>query len=147
MASVIVVVIIFVLLALAILTAAALLVLFVLWLVWERKKTARRKAGFLSDDLPAAIRAIYDYTMDVLRAQGLRAMNCPPEDYAAFVDEDLRARYRSATAIWQEASFSGHAMQEQQRQELLSLKDEIWGRTWKRSNLLRRIRLKYIRFL
>ena len=35
----------------AILTAAALLVLFVLWLVWERKKTARRKAGFLSDDL------------------------------------------------------------------------------------------------
>ena len=63
------------------------------------------------------------------------------------MDEDLRARYRSATAIWQEASFSGHAMQEQQRQELLSLKDEIWSRTWKRSNLLRRIRLKYIRFL
>ena len=85
--------------------------------------------------------------MDVLRAQGLRARNCPPEDYAAFVDEDLRARYRSATAIWQEASFSGHAMQEQQRQELLSLKDEIWSRTWKRSSLLRRIRLKYIRFL
>ena len=136
-----------ILLALAILTAAALLVLFVLWLVWERKKTARRKAGFLSDDLPAAIRAIYDYTMDVLRAQGLRARNCPPEDYAAFLDEDLRARYRSATAIWQEASFSGHAMQEQQRQELLSLKDEIWSRTWKRSSLLRRIRLKYIRFL
>ena len=31
----------------------------------------------------------------------------------------LKARYRSATAIWQEASFSGHAMQEQQRQESL----------------------------
>ena len=90
---------------------------------------------------------LYRQRRAVLRRAAERLLSAPPEDYAAFVDEDLRARYRSATAIWQEASFSGHAMQEQQRQELLSLKDEIWSRTWKRSSLLRRIRLKYIRFL
>lgn len=136
-----------ILLVLAILAAAALLALFVLWLVWERKKTARRKAGFLSDDLAAAICAIYDYTMDVLRARGLRAKNCSPEDYADFVDEDLRERYRAAAAIRQEARFSTHAMDEPQRQALLTLKDEIWNRTWEKANILRRIRLKYVLFL
>ena len=136
-----------ILLALAIFAAAALLTLFVLWLVWERKKTARRKAGFLSDDLPAAICAIYDYITDILRAQGLKPQNCAPADYADFVDDDLRERYRSAAAIRQEARFSTHAMDESQRQTLLALKEEIWNRTWKSSGPLRRIRLKYMLFL
>lgn len=85
--------------------------------------------------------------MDVLRAQGLKAKNCPPEDYADFVDEDLRESYRAAAAIRQEARFSTHAMDEPQRQALLTLKDEIWNRTWGKANALRRIRLKYVLFL
>ena len=136
-----------ILLILAVTAALALLAAFIAWLMWERKKTARRKASFLSEDLPASIQAIFAYTIDVLRARGLRAKNCAPEDYADLLDPDLRASYRQAAAIWQEARFSGHPMEEAQRQTVLALESELWRRTWEQANILRRIKLKYILFL
>lgn len=136
-----------ILLILAVAAALVLLAAIIAWLVWERKKTARRKASFLSDDLPAAIRAIFTYTVDVLRARGLRAKNCAPEDYADLLDSDLQDSYRQAAAIWQEACFSRHPMEEEQRQAVLTLESELWRRTWEQANFLHRIRLKYILFL
>lgn len=136
-----------ILLILAVTAALALLAAFIAWLMWERKKTARRKASFLSEDLPASIQAIFAYTIDVLRARGLRAKNCAPEDYADLLDPDLRASYRQAAAIWHEARFSGHPMEEAQRQTVLALESELWRRTWEQANILRRIKLKYILFL
>ena len=136
-----------ILLVLAVLAALVLLALFAAWLLWERRKTARRKAGFQGDDLPAAICAIFDYMMDVLRSRGLKAKNCPPAEYAEFVDEDLRERYCRVAALWEEARFSAHPMREEQRREALSLEEEIWGRTWREAGFLRRIRLKYVLFL
>ncbi len=136
-----------ILLGIAILLLMVLLFLFILWLVWERKKAARRKATFRSDDVATAIREIYRYMMDVLCAQGIQPQNCPPEEYAVFLDEDLRSDYLVSVAIWKEASFSGHSMQEEQRQRILSLTEEVWCRAWKRAGLLERIRLKYVYFL
>lgn len=136
-----------ILLFLSVLTAVVLLCLFVLWLAWQRKKTARRKAAFLSDDIPRAIRTIYLYTMDVLLSQGLPLRNCSPADYAQDIDEDLRQEYLSVVSLWEEAKFSGHPMEESQRQRALRLKDEVWTRTWRGSGPLRRIRLKYVLFL
>ena len=83
------------------LAAVVLLCLFVLWLAWQRKKTARRKAAFLSDDIPRAIRTIYLYTMDVLLSQGLPLRNCSPADYAQDIDEDLRQEYLSVVSLWE----------------------------------------------
>lgn len=114
--------------------------------MWERKKTARRKASFLSEDLPASIQAIFAYTIDVLRAPGPPGEKLRPEDYADLLDPDLRASYRQAAAIWQEARFSGHPMEEAQRQTVLALESELWRRTWEQANILRRIKLKYILF-
>lgn len=136
-----------ILLFLSVLAAVVLLCLFVLWLAWQRKKTARRKAAFLSDDIPRAIRTIYLYTMDVLLSQGLPLRNCSPADYAQDIDEDLRQEYLSVVSLWEEAKFSGHPMEESQRQRALRLKDEVWTRTWRVSGPLRRIRLKYVLFL
>lgn len=50
-------------------------------------------------------------------------------------------------SLWEEAKFSGHPMEESQRQRALRLKDEVWTRTWRVSGPLRRIRLKYVLFL
>ena len=136
-----------ILLFLSVLAAVVLLCLFVLWLAWQRKKTARRKAAFLSDDIPRAIRTIYLYTMDVLLSQGLPLRNCSPADYAQDIDEDLRQEYLSVVSLWEEAKFSSHPMEESQRQRALRLKDEVWTRTWRASGPLRRIRLKYVLFL
>lgn len=135
------------LLLLSVLAVIVLLGLFISWLVMQRRKTARRKAGFLSDDIPRAIRSIYLYMMDVLLAQGLPLRNCPPADYAADMDEDLRQEYLAAAALWEEAKFSGHPMEEQQRRRILALKDEVWARAWRRAGPLQRLHLKYVLFL
>ena len=136
-----------ILLMLSVAAAMALIALFAFWLVRQRQKTARRKAGFMGADIPRAIGSIYLYMMDVLLAQGLPLRNCPPSEYAGEIDADLRQEYLAAAALWQEAKFSGHPMTEEQRQRILALKDEVWARAWSKAGLLQRLRLKYVLFL
>lgn len=113
----------------------------------ERRRTRQRKASFFGADAAAAIDAIFRYTMDVLRARGMAARNCPPEDYVAYMDQDLREDYLQAARLWQEARFRGRPMTEEQRRRVLRLKDEIWRRTWHNAGLRQRLRLKYVEFL
>lgn len=136
-----------ILLTVTALLAAAAVTLFTGWLVWERKKTARRKARFQDPDAAAAIDAIYRYLMDVLLAQGVPALNAPPAAYAPYLDEDLRDAYLDAAALWEQARFSAGPMTEEQRRRVLRLKDQVWDRVWHRAGLGERLRLKYKEFL
>lgn len=94
-----------ILLTLAVLLAAGMVGLLVGWLIFERRRTKKRKEGFFGADAAASIDAIFRYTMDVLRARGMAARNCPPEDYVAYMDQDLREDYLLAARLWQEARF------------------------------------------
>ena len=66
------------------------------------------------------------------------------EIQAVFLGDDGHAVF---SALSQEARFSGHPMEEAQRQTVLALESELWRRTWEQANILRRIKLKYILFL
>ena len=136
-----------ILLTLAVLLAAGMVGLLIGWLIFERRKTKKRKEGFFGADVAASIDAIFRYMMDVLRARGMAAKNCPPADYVFYMDEDLREEYLTAARLWQETRFSGRPMQELQRRQVLRLKDEIWERTWHSASLKERLRLKYVEFL
>ena len=136
-----------ILLTLAVLLAAGMVGLLVGWLIFERRRTKKRKEGFFGADAAASIDAIFRYMMDVLRARGMAAKNCPPADYVSYMDEDLREEYLAAAKLWQEARFRGKPMQELQRRRVLRLKDEIWERTWHSASLKERLRLKYVEFL
>ena len=136
-----------ILLTLAVLLAAGMVGLLVGWLIFERRRTKKRKEGFFGADAAASIDAIFRYMMDVLRARGMAAKNCPPADYVSYMDEDLREEYLAAARLWQEARFSGKPMEELQRRQVLRLKDEIWERTWHSASLKERLRLKYVEFL
>ena len=136
-----------ILLTLAVLLAAGMVGLLVGWLIFERRRTKKRKEGFFGADAAASIDAIFRYMMDVLRARGMAAKNCPPADYVSYMDEDLREEYLTAARLWQEARFSGKPMEELQRRQVLRLKDEIWERTWHSASLKERLRLKYVEFL
>ena len=136
-----------ILLTLAVLLAAGMVGLLIGWLIFERRRTKKRKEGFFGADAAASIDAIFRYMMDVLRARGMAAKNCPPADYVSYMDEDLREEYLAAAKLWQEARFSGKPMQELQRRQVLRLKDEIWERTWHSASLKERLRLKYVEFL
>ena len=136
-----------ILLTLAVLLAAGMVGLLIGWLIFERRRTKKRKEGFFGADAAASIDAIFRYMMDVLRARGMAAKNCPPADYVSYMDEDLREEYLAAAKLWQEARFRGKPMQELQRRRVLRLKDEIWERTWHSASLKERLRLKYVEFL
>ena len=136
-----------ILLTLAVLLAAGMVGLLVGWLIFERRRTKKRKEGFFGADAAASIDAIFRYMMDVLRARGMAAKNCPPADYVSYMDEDLREEYLTVARLWQEARFSGKPMEELQRRQVLRLKDEIWERTWHSASLKERLRLKYVEFL
>ena len=136
-----------ILLTLAVLLAAGMVGLLMGWLIFERRRTKKRKEGFFGADAAASIDAIFRYMMDVLRARGMAAKNCPPADYVSYMDEDLREEYLTAARLWQEARFSGKPMEELQRRQVLRLKDEIWERTWHSASLKERLRLKYVEFL
>ena len=136
-----------ILLTLAVLLAAGMVGLLIGWLIFERRRTKKRKEGFFGADAAASIDAIFRYMMDVLRARGMATKNCPPADYVSYMDEDLREEYLAAAKLWQEARFSGRPMQELQRRQVLRLKDEIWERTWHSASLKERLRLKYVEFL
>ena len=136
-----------ILLTLAVLLAAGMVGLLIGWLIFERRRTKKRKEGFFGADVAVSIDAIFRYMMDVLRARGMAAKNCPPADYVSYMDEDLREEYLAAAKLWQEARFSGRSMQELQRRQVLRLKDEIWERTWHSASLKERLRLKYVEFL
>lgn len=120
---------------------------FVSWIVRERKKVARMKMDFLSAAPKEAICQIYDYIIDILRSQGMKIKNCDPSDYRCFLDADLRNMYDQSVLLRQEAYFSAHQMTEKDRQVLISLKNELWGRMWEKSGFLQRIRIKYLLFL
>lgn len=134
-----------ILLVFALLVLALLIFLFVLWLARERKKTAKRKAGFLSEDLHRAICDIFEYIIDVAVANGMQTDNRPAEAYAEFFEEPQE--YLAAVAVWQEAKFSRNAMCEEQRNCVIALKDRLWDQTWKQAGLFRKLRLKFMYFL
>lgn len=136
-----------ILLTLSILLTAAVVCLFAGWIIWERKKTARRKARFADPHVPTAIDAIFRYTVDVLRAKGMPIANCAPADYAPYLDEDLRASYLAVAALWEQARFRAAPMDESQRRRALDLQEQVWTRTWRRAGLGERLRLKYREFL
>lgn len=134
----------------AMLLLALLIGLFVSWLLHERKKTMQRKARFMDEDVSCGIQNIFDYMMDVLRADGLRTGNENPlayEDFIAASDEELREKYRNVSAIWEEAKFSRHTMNESQRQTVLELNAAVWDSIWQKAGILQKIKLKYVYFL
>lgn len=136
-----------ILLVLLVLVLLALVVLFVFWLIWERKKAVRLRTSFRTLAPSAAICAMFTYIARLLRAQDITLKNIPPEDYAAFLAEELRPAYRQAAAIWQESRFSTHPMSEEQRQQLLPLVEAIWRRMDQDASLFRKFYYRYVLFL
>lgn len=136
-----------ILLVCVLLCLSLLILLFVFWLVRERRKTAKRKASFISRDLRRAICDLFEYIIDLATANGLKPDNRPADGYADFFDVEFREAYHTVVSIWQEAKFSDHDMTEEQRIQVVALKDGLWMQTWENAGLLRKLQLKFLYFL
>lgn len=136
-----------IILGIVIVIALIVLVLFVIWLISERRRVARRKENFLKNTPAAAICDMYMYAMELLQAAGLRIQNCPPESYQQAVESDMQQGYTEVVKIWKEARFSQHDMSEEQRTVVFQFQEELWKRIWKQSNILMKLKIKYMLFL
>lgn len=134
-------------LILAVSAAVILLLLFSLWLIRERRKTAARKALFFSADRRLAVCTLFGYIIDILSANNIPLNQRPAKEYADFLDDDLKEPYCAVVDIWQEAVFSKNEITREQLNCVVSLKDELWERLWKKAGLFKKIQIKFMYFL
>ncbi len=127
--------------------AVVLLLLFILWILRELRKSAARKALFLSKDLRLAVCTAVGYIADIMAADGITIDKRAAEDYAELLDEDLRERYLTAVTVWQKAMFSAESPTREERDLVISLKDEMYLRLWEKSGVLKKIQIKFMYFL
>ncbi|MBE6909961.1 MAG: hypothetical protein E7474_10400 [Ruminococcaceae bacterium] len=128
---------------------ALLVVPFLPFLLLNRAKrlAAERRAAFGDADNAAAIRAMFTHTMRWLRAAGLQTENRPfaqcEEAVRQMMSDEYAAQYAEGAAIWQEAAYSEHAMDDGQRAAIRALLDRTEATLYKQADRRTRLRLKY----
>ena len=124
---------------------------FLVWVILQRRKSKKAKGLFESEDRNLAIRAMFEYTMNLFSVAGLKIRNTSLYRYEKPIrkmfDEDIAKKYRCVVDIRQEAVYSGHESTEEQWQESKAFEEEIWERIYTNGSKLQRMQLKYIYFL
>ena len=122
-----------------------------IWVVWKRAVSRREKKIFESMDCRAAIRSLFNYTMNVLAAAGLPIRNISlyqyEEQLSRMFGESVGKVFLQAAEIHQEAVYSDHVMSEEQRTQMKAFKDQVWERVYRQAGVMQKFRLKYIYFL
>lgn len=127
------------------------MLIFFIWVLLQRRKTRKAKRLFESADRRAAVRALYEYTMNVLSVAGLKIRNTSLYHYEKSIDrmfdEETAWEYHEVVKVRQEAVYSDHAITEDQWYEMEQFKDKIWNRIYTGGDLIQKFQLKYIYFL
>lgn len=130
-----------------------LLVMFIffIWVLLQRHKNRKAKALFTSSDKRAAVRALFEYSMNILSVAGLNIRNTSLYNYKKplvhMFDEITGTEYEEIVHIRQEAVYSEHEIEEEQRAKMETFKNKIWNRVYKKGSLIQKFQLKYIYFL
>ena len=113
------------------LAAAALLILpFVPFLLLDRrrKKALEARKIFMSDDVSEAVCAVFQRIIAWLENTGHGAGNRPYREWASYLSKpfsrEYAARFSQCAGLFEEAAYSNHSMDEDQRQQVLSLLEE-----------------------
>lgn len=123
-----------------------LLLLFLPAIFSDRLKKRREinRAGLDDPDCRESIRAMFLYSIRWLRLGGLSDLNRP---YSAYADEigeifsqELRTSFETVLPLWQEAAYSGHEMDQSQKDQMKKFMDcahrTVWDGLGKKQRLL-----------
>lgn len=128
-----------------------LLIAFISWIVKERKKTARRIEAFNVDDVSEGIQNIFDYTIDLLIAYGMKpergCLEIHIPEIKRLMGNDFEDKYDKAVNIFQEAKYSSHSMTENEREYVRHFMDEIKREMNKNAGFIQKLKYKYMYFL
>lgn len=127
------------------------MLIFFIWILVQRHKSKMLKKKFASDDLKVAIGALFEYTMNICSAAGLKIRNTSLYRYEKQIgkmfDEETAKRYHHVVDIRQMAVYSEHELTTEQRDEIAAFKDTIWKRIYSNGTLMQKLQLKFIYFL
>lgn len=143
--------VIIVLLIIGIILLLLTMLVFFIWILVQRRKSRQLKKRFASADAREAICSMYEYTMNILSATGLKIRNTSLYRYekqiAKMFDEETGKEYHRIVDIRQEAVYSQHDLTQEQRQEMMEFKEKIWKRIYANGTWIQKMQLKYIYFL
>lgn len=127
------------------------MLVFLIWILVQRRKSRQLKKRFTSEDPREAICSMYEYTMNILSAAGLKIRNTSLYRYEKQItkmfDEETGKEYHRIVDIRQEAVYSRNSLTEEQKQEMMEFKEKIWKRIYANGTWIQKMQLKYIYFL
>ena len=114
----------------------------------KRRELRQRLARFDDASTAEGICAIFAYCRELLGDMGIKSGGASVHSLtprvAKLCGEDTAALYGDCAAIWEEAAFSTHEMNEEQREKLKHLHDALLVQLKKNTKFFRRLVLRFI---
>lgn len=143
-------IIIFILLICIVLMMLCILGFFI-WVIYKRAQSRKMKKLFQHTNMSIAIKAMFEYSMNILSVAGIYISNDSLFSYGKEVgelfDAETAQEYCSVVEIRQEAVYSLNEMTEEQKQLVEAFKNKMWDRIYGKGNIIQKFQLKYIYFL
>ncbi|MBQ9197880.1 MAG: DUF58 domain-containing protein [Clostridia bacterium] len=121
------------------------------WLNARRRKALKARSAFQSGNVSAAICVIFRQIASWLEVMGHGAGNLPYRDWTHYLSgtlpPDYIARFDACAALFEEAAYSDHLLNEDHRRQALELLNETEAAMLKRANRRQRFQLKYVECL
>lgn len=128
-----------------------LLAMFIMWIVRERRKTAERIADFDVENVAKGICNIFDYTIDLLLAWGLNpepgCLKNQKAEIIRLMGETSGPEFDQIVLLRQEAKYSTHVMEEEQREIVRDFMNKIKGTMYGEGSFIQKLKYKYMYFL
>ena len=114
----------------------------------KRRELRQRLARFDDASTAKGICAIFAYCRELLGDMGIKSSGASVHSLtprvAKLCGEDTAALYGECAAIWEEAAFSTHEMNEEQREKLKHLHDALLVQLKKNTKFFRRLVIRFI---
>ena len=132
------------------LPAALLLLSLLLWLsvllaLRLHRRTEQKRQGLNDPDCAAAVRAMFLYAADWLRACGFGPEHENYEDWPNHfgqLPEEYVSLYREMLPLWQQAAYSAHPPEEAQRERMKAFLRCTGDTLWQRASLRQRLHIR-----
>ena len=137
--------VILILLVIGICVLLLVMIAFLMWVLIQRHKSRVLKRKFDDENAGEAVRAMYEYTMNILAAAGLNIRNTSLYRYekqiAKMFDEETAAEYHRIVDIRQEAVYSSNEITSEQKAEMMAFKENIWKRIYTNGTVIQKLQL------
>jgi hypothetical protein len=130
---------------------AVLLAVVAVWLLIVLISALKRNKMLKSSDKKAVINFAFVSTLKWLSTYGLELKNSVPLDYQkpleTLISYDFAKEYKDVVLIWQETIYSDNQIVESQKQQTVDFYNQTKKLVFKKSNVFKEFKIKFIKLL